>query len=227
MMRLRIHCEVKSEMRALFFLATALLFATTVQAQQVRSGTYLMSQGTVEVTRETYGFDGATLADTVDFPTRGIRMESTASYDENYSPISYALDLFRGSAEVPVQRVDVTFDDTAAVWSTHTEVGDSTGTTALEGPYAFMQNLVFAHLAVILLKYDHAKGGDQTLDVWMPEQESAVSMTIEFTSGTEGTVEIAGTVMNVEIDEGGWLTRAAVPAQHVTVESVAQTSPAG
>lgn len=204
--------------------AVALLLATTLQAQRDHSGTYVVSQGTVEVTRETYGFDGTTLSDTVEIPSRGIRMESVASYDSDYSPVSYELDLFRGATEVPVQRVSVLFGDTAAVWSTHTELGDSTGVTSLDGPYAFMQNLVFAHLAVVLLKYDHSAGGSQSLNVWMPEQPATLSMAIEFNSNAEGTVEIAGTVMNVEVDEGGWLSRAAVHAQDLTVESLDHTS---
>jgi hypothetical protein len=206
-------------MRGFCVFVLALLFPATLPAQRVESGVFVMSQGAVEVTRERYGFDGATLADTVDFPSSGIRMESVARYDESYSPVSYALDLFRGAGEVPVQRVDVSFGDTAATWSTHTELGDSAGVTPLEGPYAFMQNLVFAHLAVVLLRYDHATGGDQNLNVWMPEQTAVLTMAIEFTSSTEGTVEIAGAAMNVEVDEGGWLRRATVPTQNVTVES--------
>jgi hypothetical protein len=184
-----------------------------------------MTQGAIEVTRENYRFDGTTLADTVDFPSRAVRLESIASYDGAFSPVSYALDLFRGTGAEPVQRVNVAFDDTAAVWSTQTELGDSDGVTQLEGSYAFMQNLVFAHLAVVLLKYDHERGGAQSLKVWMPEQAATMSMVIEFATSTQGTVEIAGTTMNVEVDETGWLRRATVPSQNVTVESIDRNTP--
>ena len=214
-------------MRELCIVLTALFSSVTVQAQLVRTGTYVMHQGTVEVTRETYSFDGATLADTVDFPSRGIRMESVARYDDAQLPISYALQVFRGQAEVPVQRVNVTFGDTAAVWSTHTELGDSTGVTPLDGPCGFMQNLVFAHLAVALLNYDHVAGGEQTLDVWIAEQAAVLNMAIEFISSTEGTVNIGGTLMNVEVDEDGWLLSASVPSQNVSVRSIDHTSPDG
>jgi hypothetical protein len=203
----------------LSFLPAALL------AQRVERGGYIMLQGPVEVTHETYGFDGTTLSDTVDFPARGIRMESIARYDGEYSPVSYVLDLFSGSDDVPVQQVVVSFDDTAAVWSTHTELGDSTGVTRLERPYAFMQNLVFAQLAVVLLRYDHARGGTQRLNVWMPEQAASLNLEITFTSTTSGNVQIAGTAMNVEVDDDGWLRSAAVPAQHITVESSAHDLP--
>jgi hypothetical protein len=201
------------------------LLCGAVEAQRVELGTYVMTQGATEVTRENYRFDGTMLADTVEFPSRAVRMESIASYDGAFSPVSYALDLFRGTGAEPVQRVNVVFDDTAAVWSTQTEMGDSDGVTQLEGSYAFMQNLVFAHLAVVLLKYDHERGGEQSLNVWMPEQAATVSMAIEFNSSTEGRVEIAGTVMSVEIDENGWLRRATVPSQNVTVESIDHTTP--
>jgi hypothetical protein len=206
-------------MRAFYSILAVCLLPSAFHAQRAEVGAYVMLQGPVEVTRETYVFDGTTLSDTVDFPARGIRMEGVARYDDEYSPVSYALELFSASGEVPVQEVNVSFADTAAVWSTHTELGDSAGVSPIEGPYAFMQNLVFAHLAVVLLKYDHASGGTQSLDVWMPEQAAVLNMEITFTSSTSGTVEIAGTVMNVEVDDTGWLRRAAVPGQNVTVES--------
>lgn len=205
-------------MRKFCFLAIALLIPSTAEAQRIETGTYVMSQGAVEVTHEIYDYDGATLADTVDFPSRGIRMESLARYATDHTPISYELNLYSGTNEVPVQRVDVSFTDTAANWWTHTELGDSSGVTPLEGPYAFMQNLVFAHLAVVLLQYDHEAAGNQTLNVWMPEQATVLPMTIGFTTSTAGTVTIAGTVMNVEVDESGWLRRASVPEQDVNVE---------
>jgi hypothetical protein len=184
-----------------------------------------MLQGTAELTRETYNFDGTTLRDTVEFPTRGIRMESLARYDSEQSPLSYVLELFADTSEEPIQRIHVSFNDTAAVWSTYTQLGDSSGVTQLDAPYVFMQNLVFAQLAVVLLKYDHATGGNQTLDVWLPEQANALTLEIGFTSDTHGTVEIAGTLMNVEVDDSGWLRRATVPAQNVTVESRDSNSP--
>lgn len=198
---------------------SALFFPAALQAQPVEAGVFVTSQNTVEVSREAYRFDGAVLADTVDFPTRGIRMESVARYDADLSPESYELALYTDPGEAPVQQVNVRFSDTAAVWSTHTPLGDSTGVARLDGPYAFMQNLVFAHLAVILLQYDHARGGVQTVHVWMPEQAALMNMEIEFGSSTEGAVEIGGMTMNVEVDDGGWLRRATVPAQNVTVES--------
>jgi len=210
-------------MRTLCFLASAFLFPGVVGAQPVEVGGYVMSQGAIEVTRETFGFDGTTLSDTVDFPSRGIRMESVARYAIDYSPLSYELMLYSGSGETPVQQVDVSFTETSASWSTRTEFGDSTGVTPLEGPYAFLQNLVFAHLAVVLLQYDHEAAGNQTLNVWMPEQAAVLPMEIEFTSGTDGTVSIAGTLMNVEVDAAGWLRRAAVPSQDVSVEWIEGT----
>jgi hypothetical protein len=206
-------------MRAICIILTVCLFPASFHAQRVEVGAYVMLQGSIEVTHETYDFDGTTLSDTLEFPARGIRMESVARYGVEYSPVSYELELFRTSGEVPVQEVHVSFGDTAAVWSTHTEMGDSAGVSPTEGPYAFMQNLVFAHLAVVLLKYDHVMGGTQSLDVWMPEQAAVLNMEVTFTSPTTGTVEIAGTVMNVEVDGTGWLRRATVPAQNVTVES--------
>ena len=206
-------------MRGVCVLVLAVFFSAELQAQRVETGMYIMYQGENEVTREIYGFDGTTLTDTVDLSTRGIRMESTARYDAEYTPDSYVLEIFSNSGEVPVQQVNVMFSDTAANWSTHTPLIDSTGVTQLDGPYAFMQNLVFAHLAVVLLKYDHARGGTQSLNVWMPEQAALLNMEIGFTSSTHGTVEVAGTVMKVEVDDGGWLRHAAVPAQNVTVES--------
>ena len=206
-------------MRGFCVFVVALYIPAALQAQRVEVGGYVMLQGPIEVTHEAYGFDGTTLADTLDFPSRGIRMESVARYDADYSPVSYELELFRHSGEVPVQEVSVSFGDTGAVWQTRTELGDSTGVTQLEGSYAFMQNLVFAHLAVVLLKYDHSRGGTQSLNVWMPEQASLVNMEITFASSTNGTVEIARTAMNVEVDDTGWLRHATVPAQNVTVES--------
>jgi hypothetical protein len=206
-------------MRA-FCIVLALCFLPAgFQAQRVEVGGYVMLQGSIEVTHETYAFDGTTLSDTLEIPSRGIRMESVARYGRAYAPVSYQLELFRTSGKVPVQDVNVSFGDTAAVWSTHTEMGDSAGVSPVEGAYAFMQNLVFAHLAVVLLKYDHVVGGTQSLDVWVPEQGAVLNMEITFTSSTSGTVEIAGTVMNVEVDDTGWLRRATVPAQNVIVES--------
>ncbi len=214
-------------MRIFCVVVAAFFLCGKAEAQRVEFGTYVMTQGDTEVSREHYRFDGTTLADTVVFPSRGVRMESIASYDGAFSPVSYVLDLFRGIGAEPVQRVNVAFDDTAAVWSTQTELGDSDGVTQLQGSYAFMQNLVFAHLAVVLLKYDHERGGVQNFDVWMPEQAGTVSMAVEFTTNTEGTVEIVGTVMNVEVDEHGWMRSATVPYQNVTVGSVDRTPPRG
>ncbi len=206
-------------MFAICFLFLASLFSTSLEAQRLETGIYTMSQRGIEITREIYRLDGTTLTDSLDFAARGIRMESVARYDDAFSPVSYTLDLFSGAAEVPVQQINVTFTGTAANWSTHTQAGDSTGITQLDGPYAFMQNLIFAHLAVVLLKYDHESGGTQSVNVWMPEQASTMTMEITFTSSTNGSVEIAGTVMTVEVDESGWLRRATVPSQNVTVES--------
>ena len=206
-------------MRRVFFFVAALLLPATIQAQRVEVGGYVMLQGTIEVAYETYGFDGTTLTDTVDFPARGIRLESVARYTADYSPVSYMLELFRGDGEVPAQEVNVSFGDNGAVWMTHTEQSDSSGVTPLEGPYAFLQNLIFGQLAVVLLKYDHEQGGAQSLNVWMPEQTALLTMEITFSSSTNGVVEIAGTAMNVEVDSNGWLRRATVPAQNVTVES--------
>ena len=205
-------------MRTFCIILAVCFLPAAASAQRVEVGGYEVLQGSTEVTRETYVFDGTTLSDTVEIPSRGIRMESVARYDGEYSPLSYVLQLFRASGDVPIQEVDVSFGDTAAVWSTHTELGDSTGVSPIEGPYAFMQNLVFAHLAVVLLKYDHARGGAQTLGVWMPEQATVLNMEIAFTSSTNGTVVIGGTAMNIEVDETGWLRRANVPTQNIKVE---------
>lgn len=212
-------------MREFVFFFAASLCSVQLQAQHVQAGAYVMLQGPIEVTHEAYGFDGTTLADTLEFPARGIRLVSVSRYDEEYTPTSYALELYRGSGEGPVQEVGVLFNDTAAVWSTQSELGDSTGVTRIDRPYVFMQNLVFAHLAVVLLKYDHAKGGTQSLQVWMPEQAVALPLEITFTSATNGIVEVAGTAMNVEVDSNGWLHRASVPAQNVTVESSDNETP--
>ena len=206
-------------MRGIRALLTVLLLPLVLEAQRAEAGVYVMSQGSVEVTRETYRLEGTTLTGTVIFPLRGLRLECVAEYDADYSPVPYKLDLFRGEGEEPAQVVSVSFGDTAAAWSTRSELGDSSGVTPLEGPYAFMQNLVFGHLAVVLLKYDHDEGGTQNLNVWIPEQSAVMTMTINFTSESEGTVEIAGTVMNVRVNESGWLRAADVPAQNVTVES--------
>ena len=207
-------------MRGFYVISLVVTLPVVLQAQRVEEGVYVMSQGAVEVTRESYRFDGTMLADTVDFPLRGLRLESVAEFDAEYSPVSYTLDLYRGGGDEPAQVVNVSFADTAAAWSTSSELGDSSGVTPLQGPYAFMQNLVFGHLAVALLKYDHDVGGPQSLNVWIPEQSEVMEMTIDFNSDTQGTVEIAGTVMNVQIDENGWLRSAAVPAQNVIVESL-------
>jgi hypothetical protein len=115
--------------------------------------------------------------------------------------------------------VNVSFGDTAAIWSTHTELGDSTGATSIERPYVFMQNLVFAQLAMVLLRYDHLRGGTQSINVWMPEQATALNLELTFTSDTAGTVKVAGTTINVQVDANGWLRSATVPEQNVTVES--------
>jgi hypothetical protein len=211
-------------MRSFHIVVAGLLCAGALRGQRTEGGTYVMYQGGAEVTRESFSFDGATLTDTVRLLTRGIRLESVARYDAQHSPESYLLLLYEDSLELPVQQVDVTFSDTAAIWSTHAATGDSSGVARLDGPVAFMQNLVFAHLAVVLLKYDHAVGGTQTLDVWMPEGGAALIMQIEFASGRDGTVDFAGTTMNVEVDETGWLRRATVPAQNVTIESMNRSS---
>jgi len=197
----------------------ALCFVNPLNAQPIENGLFVMYQGSAEVARESYGFDGTTLSDTVNIPSRGIRMESVARYGQDYSPESYHLNVYSGSADVPVQRIEIAFSDTAAVWTTSTQMGDSTGVSPLEGEYGFLQNLVFAQLAVVLLRYDHSTGGDQTLRVWVPETGALVDMSISFTSGTEGSAEVNGVVMNYEVNSDGWLTRLSVPSQNVTVES--------
>lgn len=210
-------------MRSAVYRSHILLFCLCwcmkAHAQIVETGTYVMYQGDAEVSREIYSFDGTTLADTVNIPSRGIRMESVARYDAELAPVSYSLDLFQGGGDVAVQHVDVSFSDTAAVWSTETQLGDSSAVSPVRGPYAFMQNLVFAHLAVVLLRYDRDRGGTQHLNVWMPEQGGLSEVAMEFTSGTNGTVDIGNARFNVMVDEDGWLRRATVPAQNVSVES--------
>ncbi len=210
---------MRSAIYRCYVLLVCLCWCVAAQAQIVETGMYVTYQGDAEVSREVYSFDGTTLVDTVNIPFRGIRMESVALYDAEHAPVSYTLELFQGGGDEAVQQVDVSFSDTAVVWSTQTELGDSSAVSPVQGPYAFMQNLVFAHLAVVLLRYDHERGGAQHLNVWMPEQGALLNVAMEFTNGTSGTVDIGNARFNVVLDEGGWLRSATVPAQNVSIES--------
>ncbi len=205
-------------MRLVGILFTIAALPTVISGQAVEVGTYVMTQGGAEISHENYRFDGTTLSDTAYFPTRGVRLVSVADYDSSRSPIFFKLDVFGVGEVSPFQTVTVMFADSAASWTTSTATGDSSGVSQLESPYAFMQNLVFAQLAVVLLKYDHDLGGTQRVRVWMPETVGTTEMEMTFSAATTGVVRIANTTMNVEVNEHGWLQRATVPMQNVVVE---------
>ena len=80
-----------------------------------------------------------------------------------------------------------------------------------------LQNLQFSQVATALLRYDRAKGGTQHLNAWLTRGAIVVPVAMSLT-GDSGTVTIANQVNQVYLDSTGWLLRAAVPSQHLTIE---------
>ncbi|MFQ5704539.1 MAG: alpha/beta hydrolase [Gemmatimonadales bacterium] len=194
-----------------------MLLPSALSGQAGRQGTYVIKQGATEIARENYEFSGRRLTGELDVQVRGITLEYTAIYDSSLSPLSYHADVRTGGASEPVQQLDVTFGDSAAVWVIHATAGDTSGSTPLGKPYSLLQNLVFSQLAVQLLRYDHGAGGVQGWSTWVPEGNGVVLLDIEFSSPTEATVEAAQVRMTVTTDQSGWLEHIDIPSQGVTV----------
>ncbi|UCF41167.1 MAG: alpha/beta hydrolase [Gemmatimonadota bacterium] len=190
--------------------------APTLLAGQVRSsGGYVVRQGDREIARERYEFDGSILTSTLAVPAQSLVIGGRTVYDGNLSPTEYVATATLGADTVPFQTLSVAFADFAR-WEV-TGGGDQSGSTPLARPYSVLRNLSFAHLAVLLLRYDRRAGGRQEFHLWIPRGAVVVPLGVQL-SGNAGTLDLRGTPINVQLAESGWATRFDIPAQGVVAE---------
>ncbi len=192
-----------------------LLWASPAPAQ-VRAGGFVARQDGREIMRERYRFDGTTLEADVEVPARGVRLHTRTEYTPALSPARYRIAAYGGAGRAPVQELDATFGDSVR-WTARIAGRPAAGAVAISRPFAVMQNLLFSHLAAILLRYSRPAGGVQVLDVWFPEGNRVGQLRMSF-QGDSGTVEVGGTSLRVTTDRDGWLRSATVPAQRLVVE---------
>lgn len=204
-------------MRRCTLLLPLLLLGSEVNAQAGQTGAYVVRQGDVEISRERYWFDGSRLVDTVDLAARDLRLATEMVLEASGTLVEYQAEVLRLSDGSRVQLSEVVFGATVVKWAV---IGSATGETPISGPYGMMQNPVFAHLAVTLLRLDPASRSIQELNMWRPEQDSVVDLDVTFSSATTGTALFAGMVMEFETDSSGWLRHVEIPAQGVIVQWV-------
>jgi len=185
--------------------------------QTVRSGAYTVMQGDTEVSRERYLFDGSALSDTVDLTARGLRLVTEMIVDTSGVPLQYRSDVLNLATGNEIQGLEVSFSDSVVEW-TVTGAGATSGSTPISRPFTMMQNPAFAHLALALLRTDTAEQEAQRLHMWVPEGAVVVELVVDYQTANTGTAMIAGTSMEFETDEDGWLKRVRIPAQGVVVE---------
>lgn len=197
-------------------LVTGLLSVAVPIAAQVRSGGFVASQDGKEISRERYRFDGSTLEAELELAERGIRLSTRTEYTPALSPARYRLSAYGGGGRAPVQELDAAFGDSVR-WTTRTVGVPAAGVSPITQPYAMMQNLLFSHLAVLLLRYSRPAGGVQVMDLWSPDGARVVQVRMQL-RGDSGSVEMGGVSVGVTTDRDGWLRSASVPAQRVSVE---------
>lgn len=186
---------------------------------QVRSGGFVARQDGKEITRERYRFDGTTLEADVRLAGRGVRVTTRTEYTPALAPARYRAAVYGEGGRTAVQEVDAAFGDSVA-WTVRNVGVPVSGAALITRPFATMQNLVFSHLAAILLRYSRPSGGVQVLDVWLPEGGRVGQLRMSF-KGDSGTVDVGGSTMRVTTDRDGWLRTVSIPAQGVSVESQA------
>lgn len=194
----------------------ALSLAALPAPAQVRSGGFIARQDGKEIARERYRFDGTTLESEVQFAGRGIRVSTRTEYTPALSPALYRAAVYGEGGRTAVQEVDAAFGD-SVVWTVRNVGVPVPGAARITRPFATMQNLVFSHLAAILLRYSRPSGGVQVLDVWLPEGGRVGQLRMSF-KGDSGTVDIGGATMRVTTDRDGWLRTVSIPAQRLSVE---------
>ena len=81
-----------------------------------------------------------------------------------------------------------------------------------------MQNPVFAHLALSLLRLDRTSQETQRISMWIPEGAAVVQLSVDWASPNNGIADFAGIAMQFETDEVGWLRSVRIPVQGVSVK---------
>jgi pimeloyl-ACP methyl ester carboxylesterase len=196
---------------------TFLMLSTGIAAQTAHSGAYTVKQGDTEVSREHYHFDGSVLTDTLDLTARGLRLVTEMVLSGSGAPVRYLSDVVNLATADEMQGLEVSFSDSVVDW-TVTGAGATSGSTAIARPFVMMQNPAFAHLALALLRLDPAARDTQRLNMWIPEGAVVVELEVEFETPNSGGASIAGTLMEFETGDDGWIRRVWIPAQGVVVE---------
>ena len=213
-------------MKPSFGLAPALAcLATMAAAQQpAREGAYLTKVAGNVIAREHYRLADGLLSAEIELVTQSLRLTTETRYDGGLIPLKFHL-AARGAAADPVlQELEATFSDSAR-WSMTASGARQGSVTPLTPPFAVLQNLQFSHIALLLLRYDRARGGKQSFNAWTPQGAQSLPATLQL-SGDSGSVELAGIAMQVVLDSSGWLRDAAVPSQSLTVTWQAALEPA-
>lgn len=191
------------------------LGGTGLGAQWVRSGAFVTRKGDVEVARERYRFDGATLVADVELVGMGLYYQAQTDFDPEGSTTRYHLRIRRGVGGPLLRELDVTVDDSVR-WALAAGGSSQRGSIAIGRPRAVVQNLVFSQLAASLRTYDRVKGGRQVVHAWLPEGGAVLPLTVEL-RGDSGTLEIGGVSLHLMLDGSGWVTRFDIPTQAVVV----------
>src|SRR5713226_552042 len=132
------------------------------------AGAFIARQGQLEITRERYRFADGVLTTDIEVPSRGIRLEARTEYGPRLAPLRYRVSVHAAGGSTVIQDLNASFGDSVR-WVMQTPSLSRNGSVAITRPFGILQNLMFAHLALILRRYDRQAGGVQVLDVWQPE----------------------------------------------------------
>lgn len=198
--------------RALLLLAIPGPLASQVE----QAGGFVTRRGGQDVARERYRFDGRSLRAEVELLGQGLFVETETVFEDRGVPGRYRARVRVGPGGAVITEVQATFADSIR-WRILSGGRVQDGVSPVRRPLFVVQNSVFAQLALALQMHGRRLGGRPVLYAWRPEGGGVSGLGVTL-SGTEGTVQLGGVRMEVELDESGWLRRLEVPAQGLVVE---------
>lgn len=185
-------------------------------SQAEQAGGFVTRRAGQVVARERYRFDGRSLRAEVELLGQGYLVEAETAFEDRGVPGWYRTRVRAAQGGAVMTEVQATFADSVR-WSVLSGGGLQDGVSPVRRPLFVAQNSIFSQLALALQMHGRSLGRRPLLYAWRPEGGAVSSVGVSL-SGQEGTVQLGGIRMEVELDASGWIRRLEVPAQNIVVE---------
>ena len=182
-------------------IAVLLASMATVSPQMQIEGRYTARSGQTTFFTEQLSFDGTTLTTDLELPSRSMRFEGITVYEGDLDPRMLEFNVLNSGTGDVIQEISFQFKPDSVTW----RGSGQQGTVEVQKPRGMLFNPVFGHTAVILLRafrQEESRAPNVIL-----QNVNVVSMEITFASERSGSVNVAGTVMQFELNEQGWVDR--------------------